>query len=343
MNPDDANCWANRQRAQAWLRAVARGGEGELARSFQVRGRRVLVMESGRFAAGQRVEGFLVVRGDFSCGPGCHFEAPVYVAGNCEIGKGSRLESIETDGRLHLSPAVTLAGNAGSFGPLEIRSGCRIGGRAYSKDSIRLALQASVRDLFAPRIVTPAGFDEELPSEPAPRRKTPVIPNPNERLDRGLFQACGFDPVRLRIRRGHTWVYDGDLQLLRPVLLRAPLVVGGSLTCRPGSLFAGDVSAAGMVAIGAGSVIRGSLAARGDLLLGPGCVFQRELRSGQMMRLAAGVRGLSGEGPVEAWAAGEIELAEDVVVRGRLRSGCSVTAMAGEAPVSRRFRLAEGL
>lgn len=343
MDVDDANCWVNRQRARAWLRAVARGGEGVRAQSFQARGRRVLVMESGRLAAGQRVDAFLIVRGDFSCGPGCHFEAPIYVAGNCEIGKGSRLESIETDGRLYLSPSVTVAGNAGSFGPMEIRSSSQVGGRAYSRHSIHLALRATARDLFAPRIVTPAGFDEELPSEPASRRETAVIPNPNERLDRGLFRACGFDPLRLRIRRGHTWVYDGDLQLLRPVLLGAPLVVSGSLACRPGSLFTGDVTAAGTVAIGAGSVIRGSLAARGDVLVGTGCAFQRELRSNQMMRLATGVRGLSGEGPVEAWAAGEIEIEEDVVIRGRVRSGCAVAATAGVAPVSRRFRLAEGL
>ena len=40
----------------------------------------------------------LLVRGDFQCGPGSRFEAPVYVGGQCVVGKNSKLASLCVEG-----------------------------------------------------------------------------------------------------------------------------------------------------------------------------------------------------------------------------------------------------
>ena len=40
----------------------------------------------------------LLVRGDFQCGPGSRFEAPVYVGGNCVVGKNAKLLALCVEG-----------------------------------------------------------------------------------------------------------------------------------------------------------------------------------------------------------------------------------------------------
>ena len=338
---DESSRWPFRQRARAWLRAVSRGPGRARPKAFEAGGRRVLVMESARLSAGQTVEGFLLVRGDFSCGAGCRFLNPVYVAGACEIGKGSTLDSVEVDGSLHLSPSVVVENNAGSLGEMDIRSGCRIGAYAWSRTSISLGLQASARDLYAPRIATPFGARTDAAACGLSGRPT-EIPAPGATLNHGILRAGGIDPRRLRPANGKTWFYDGDLHLEQTVLLRANLLVDGAFSCRPGSLLEGSVKSSGRLTLGENSVANRDLVSGGDVVLETGCIFRSEVRSSQMMRLCAGVRGLGEGKPAKAVSAGELVLEENVSVRGRLISSCRVTAAVEERAVEHRPRMAGG-
>ncbi len=332
---EDNSRWSFRQRARAWLAAVGREGKDARTQSFQAGGAQVLILESGRLSAGQSIDVFLLVRGNFTCGGGCRFRRPLYVAGNCEIGKGSILETLEVDGDLHLAPSVEVRGNAISLGAMEIRPGSRICGLACSYKSIRLGLQASAARLYAPGVLTPDGV--RSPARPRAEPPSGVIPilGPGT-LNRGLLKVAGIDPRRLQAAGESEWVYEGDLCVERPVLLRSNLYVNGSVSLAAGSLLEASLQAVRGLSLGEGSILRGSLEAGADLLIGGDSVFQGDIVCGQMLRLCSGVRGLRSGRPVNVRAGGELVLEEGVTVRGRLSSGCRVTAVADESFIAHR-------
>jgi len=322
--------WSWRERARAWLAAVPETPAGG-ARAFRVHGTRVVVLGPGRIAGGQAVEGCLLVKGDFSCGPSCRFLGPVYVAGDCEIGKGSELPAIACEGRLVVGPSVKLRGPAVSAGALELRPGARVGGEAASNRKIVLGFHATASACSAPEVATPASPAGAPPAARNEAGRVITFPAPGEPYSRALLKLAGVDLSRLYATEAGYWLYDGELLLRKPIVLRGPLRIDGGLYLPEGSLLEEDIDARGAVWVGGGSVIRANLSSAGDLTLGPGAVFQGDLRSEQMVCLGAGVRGLRPAGPVRVYARGELTLEDGVLVRGRLESGCRVFAAAGAA------------
>ncbi len=329
---EDSSRWPFRRRARAWLETAAGGAAQARPRIFELGGERVLLLDSAHLAAAQTVEGFLLVRGEFSCGPGCRFLRPVYVGGDCEIGKDSRLEAIAADGALNLCPGVEVRGGADSLGSMEIRGGCRIGSLASSATSIRLGLETQAAALFAPAVTTWPGMNFVPDTPPVSAGEVVRIPPPGRQRRVALPVAGPMEKAELYALGADTWVCETGLHFTTPVVLEAHVVTGGAFCCPAGSLLDGDVKAAGSISVGAGSVARGNLLAGGDLILGPGAVFQREVRSRQRIRFCAGVRGLRREGPVEVWAAGELVLEDGVTIRGSLSSGCRVVAGRAAVP-----------
>lgn len=333
---DDSSNWSFRRKAQAWLATTAAAVAAGHPRVFELGGERVWILQSGRFSAGQTLDSYLLVRGDFSCGAGCRFQRPIYAGGDCEIGKGTRLESVTAEGRLSLLPGAEVRDCAESGGLMEIRSGCRIWSLAHSRTAIRLGVQAAAGELRAPIITTPAGLNagSVLPNPLLPG--VAVLPAPGDRPDNHSIRVEGIDPRRLRPLGAETWVYSGDLAPRAPILLRSHLVVEGGFACAAGSLLEGDVRTDGSLRLGEQSVARANLWAEGDLIVGAGCVLQGEVRSQQMLRLCAGVRVLRAGGPVSVLAAGELSIEEDVSVRGRIASSYRVLAVSAAAMGLRR-------
>lgn len=333
---DYAPDWSFRQRAQAWLAAVAGQPAGAPPRAFELGGERVLVLDAGLLSARQTIDAFLLVRGDFSCGPGCRFLRPVYIGGNGEIGKGSRLDSVEADGALTLYPSVAIDGWAQAGGEMTVRAGCRISSLASSRTMIRLGLGVEAGRLFAPRIVTPEGIGlARDDSGPTPVESV-TIPRPVEGNQAIPFQTLGVEPAKLQPLGAETWIYDGDLCGPWRLWLRAHLVVRGSFCCAANSLLDGDVKAGGALSVGNGTLVRGNLSAAGDLVIGAGCVFQGDIQGQQRVQLGSGVRGFRAGGPVAVGAAGELLLEENVTIRGSLESGSRILSVPAGTPNASR-------
>lgn len=298
---------------------MASGAAGRKpTRAFELGGECVLILESGHLSGGQSVEGYVLVRGDFSCGPDCRFARPIYVGGNCEIGKGSQFDSLVADGNLVLSPSVRAGGSVASAGEMELRCGCRIANKASSQASIRLNLHVEAGALSAPEIHTPRQVEIQQGVTLAEGNDVVEIRPPGDAATSG---RAGEEGSRFQPYGADTWFYDGDLVLLLPVYLRSHLVVSGAFQCPPGSLIGGDVKAGGSLRVGSGSLAQGNLLADGDVILEPGCIFQGNIHSRQMLRLSSGVRGLRPDGPVMVTSAGELAMEESVSVRGSLSSG----------------------
>jgi hypothetical protein len=328
---DESSSWSFRQRARAWIGAVSRPEGDVRSRAFDASGQRVLLLETARLSGRQSIDSFLLANGDFSCDEGCRFSRPVYVAGNCVIGKRSVLDYIEADGSLHLAPSVHVHRRADSIGPMEIRSGCRIDGSAYSRSAIRLGFQASASDLYAPKVITPSGIRSPATRLGKPKTRAVKLERPGKPRQSAELLSAGIDPGKLRTLETGAWLYSGDLYLQRPLYLAADLVVDGGFSCQPCSLLDGRLDVRGSVQLGEETVARQRISAGGDLNLEPRCVFQGDLFARQMMRLASGARGLSEGRPVTAQANGEVIVEENVAVRGRLVSSCRVIALATEA------------
>ncbi len=334
------DAWSWREQARAWLAAIPKAPASRGARAFRAGAARVVVMESARIAGGQTIDGCLLVRGDFACGPSCRFLGPVYVAGDCEIGKGSELPAVACEGRLILGQSARVSGSAASAGALELRPGARVGGEAASGTKLALGFHALAKAAAAPEIATPGNPGFSAPPSGGPSGRVITFPAPGEPYSRGLLRLAGVDLARLYATEAGYWYYDGELLLRKPVLLRGRLRLAGGLYVPEGSLLDEDVAAEGSIYIGEGSVVKGCLRAAGDLTLGPGAVFQADLESDQMVRLCSGVRGLRPAGPVRVRARGELALEDGVLVRGRLHSLCRVFAEAAGAAWAGRSRAA---
>ncbi len=340
---DASSGWSFRRRARAWLNAVSRDSLGRRPQSIRADGTRVLILDSGRLSQHQTIDSFVLVRGDFTCDSGCRFLRPVYVAGNCEIGRGTIIETIEVDGDLYLSPSVEIRGNATSLGAMEIRSGCRIMGAAVSHRSIRLGLEASASRLYAPMVLTPEGVAATALSRPEVSGRAIPITSPASPPSRGLLKIAGIAPNLLAPADSSTWVCESDLHCGRPILLKTNLVVHGTLSLAAGSLIEGRIETRRGLSVGPGSLVIGDLQAGGDLHLGRGSIFQGDIESRQMVRLEFGVRGLRAGAPVQVFSAGELVLDQGVVVRGRVSSSCRVTAAATEVLATRHRAVGESI
>jgi len=296
---------------------------------------------SGHLPAGYSLDAILLVQGDFSCGPGCTFLHPIYVEGDCEIGKGSRMEGVFCSGRLVLGLSVEVRSWAESDDVMDIRPGCRVQAIALSRTVIRLGLHCEVGRLSAPEIRTQdsAAAPESPPGDPG---QVTELPPPGNERRLPPWPVPGIDANRLSAAGADTWFYDGDLYLAERVALHAHIVTRGYFACPAGSLLDGDVRSGSTLYVGRRSLVRGHLVANGDVVIEAGAIFQGSLRSRQRIRLCSGVRGFRSNGPVAVASGGSLVIEDRVVIRGSLASSDRIHSEIAESTPVIDWSLASG-
>jgi len=282
----------------------------------------------------------LLVRGNFQCGAGSRFEAPVYVGGNCVVGKNSKLAALCVEGDCVIGLNARIDTWVDTTGTLDLRAGSWVGEVAMSDRAIQLSLEAGAAQLFAPEVQTQGHFGGV--AEPPPFRGLLEVPRPSTGDIPEFGSVRGFRADKLIALGADTWVYDGSLSLPAPVWIRSKLVVRGSFSCPPGSLIEDDIKCGGTLHIGGGSVARGRLTARGELTLEPDCLFEGSLSAGLVLRLGSGVRGFCQGAPVEVSAAEKVILEPNVIVRGHVAGGQGAWAAQPQIEGGLELLLAEG-
>ncbi len=282
----------------------------------------------------------LLVRGNFQSGAGSRFEAPVYVGGDCVVGKNSKLAALCVEGDCVLGLGARVDTWVDTAGTLDIRAGAWVGEVAMSERSIQLSLEAGAAQLFAPEVQTQGHFGGV--AEPAPFRGLLEVPSPSSGEIPEFGAVRGFRSDKLMALGADTWVYDGSLTLPAPVWIKSKLVVRGSFSCPAGSLIEDDIKCGGTLHIGGGSVTRGKLTARGELTLGPDCLFEGSLSAGLSLRLSTGVRGFCHGAPVEVSAVERIILEPNVIIRGLIAGGQGAWASQPDVEGGLELLLAEG-
>ncbi len=295
----------------------ARGGP---PRALEALGTRVVVAERVDCPDDFALRETLLVRGDFQCGSGCRFEGPVYVGGNCVVGKGSRIGAVCAEGGLVLGLGARVEHWADALGLMDLRAGAWAG-EAISETGIQIAQDAGAGMALAPAIRSQGGMPGIADATMV--RSLLEIPRPASGELPELGGVRGFQEEKLSALGAETWVYDGSLALPMPVYVRSKLVVRGSFSCPAGSLIEDDVKCGGTMRIGRGSVVRARLTARGEMTLEADCLFEGELEAGISLRLSSGVRGIRST----ASARERVLLEPDVVVRGRLAGGVGVAGV----------------
>ena len=258
----------------------------------------------------------LLVRGDFQCGPGSRFEAPVYVGGNCVVGKNAKLLALCVEGDCVIGLNARVDTWVDAAGSLDLRAGSWVGEAAMSDRAIQLSLDAGAAQLFAPEVQTHGHFGGL--AEPPSFRGLLEVPLPSSGETPEFGSVRGFRSDKLGPLGADTWVYDGSLALPAAVWIKSKLVVRGSFTCPAGSLIEDDIKCGGTLHVGAASVVRGNLTARGELTLAADCLFEGSLSAGLALRLCGGVRGFRQGAPVEVSSAEKIILEPNVIVRGHV-------------------------
>jgi hypothetical protein len=322
VNLETDNSPVFREHARAWL-SLTPVGDPRQPRIVTAGGRRVVIAETVSAVDGLSLREVLLVRGDFHCGAGCRFLAPVYVGGTATVGRRSRLESICTAGDLTLGLDAHVERWADARGRLDLRAGAWVR-KAVSDVSIHVSNRAGGSLFYAPEIASQAAL--RTIAEPATAADYIEIPVPASGREPELGAARGFRREKLQPLGAETWVYDGSLHLTAAVLLRAKLVVRGSFTCPAGSLIEDDIKAGATMRLGAGTIARGNLTTRGEMVLEEGCLFEGSLKAGLSLTLKSGVRGFKNGSPVKVQAREQIALEPDVIVRGRIESGTRVLA-----------------
>jgi hypothetical protein len=282
----------------------------------------------------------LLVRGDFQCGAGSRFEAPVYVGGNCAVGKNSKLSALCVDGDCVVGLNARIDTWLDATGTVDLRAGSWVGEVAMSDRAIQLSLEAGAAQLFAPEVQTHGHFGGV--AEPPPFRGLLEVPKPSSGDIPEFGSVRGFRADKLIALGADTWVYDGSLSLPASVWIRSKLVVRGSFSCPAGSLIEDDIKCGGSLHIGGGSVARGKLTARGELTLDSDCLFEGSLSAGLVLRLASGVRGFCQGAPVEVSAAEKVILEPNVIVRGLVAGGHGAWAAQPAIEGGLELLLAEG-
>ena len=282
----------------------------------------------------------LLVRGNFQCGPGSRFDAPVYVGGDCVVGKNSKLAALCVEGDCVVGLSARIDTWVDTAGTLDLRAGSWVGEVAMSERAIQLSLDAGAAQLFAPEVQTHGHFGGV--AEPAPFRGLLEVPRPSSGHIPEFGAVRGFRSDKLTSLGADTWVYDGSLTLPAPVWIRSKLVVRGSFTCPAGSLIEDDIKCGGTLHIGGGSVARGKLTARGEITLDSDFLFEGALSAGLGLRLSSGVRGFCQGAPVEVSSAEKIILEPNVIVRGHVAGGQGAWAAQPVLEGGLELLLAEG-
>lgn len=301
--------------SRAMLALAPSNGEGT-AWPAQYGGQRVLFAEDVRLREGTVIDSVVLARGDFLTGSRCRLNQPLYVSGNCHIGKGCVVDSITAEGEIILGPGSVVRRWAEAGRVLDMRAGSVVEQAAISPTGIQVGIDACAGLLSSPDIYT-AGRNSGIGQVPAVADSIEIPPPSSGELPE-LGWVKGFRIEKLMPLGAETWVYDGSLHFPAPIYLRGKLVVRGAFSCPPGSLLEEDVKTGDTLRVGAGSISRGILTARGDMLLERGCVFEGELRGDRDIRLSSGVRGGASGAIADVTARGRIILEPNVAVRGQL-------------------------
>lgn len=331
-----------REQVARWLERMPPPRAGERVRVFTTGQTRVVVADELDCPDGFASNDVLVVRGDLRCGARTHLAGPVFVGGECEIGKQSRLMAVAAGHRLVLGAAVQVSDWADAEGVVEARAGVSVGGALASRTSIQLGEGAGAAVLFAPGIMAggaPPAPPLELASSKLIAWEAPHKRQNLEEWEGGL--AYGFKAAKLTALGADTWLYDGSLQFTAPVLLRTKLVVRGSFRCAANSLLEDDIKTGADLTIGTRSIANGQLTAKGNLTLGAGTWFSGDLRAELNMRLRSGVRGFRQGGPVHVECTGRIQLEPGALIRGSIKSAQTARACAAGEPSGLDLLLAE--
>lgn len=304
-----------REQSRAWLTLHPRS-EDQSPKVLRMADRFVVVAEFVDCPAGYVFRDPLLVRGDFQSGPGSRFEAPVYVGGNCVVGKGSKVAALCVEGNCVIGLDARVDTWVDVAGTLDLRAGSWVGEAAMSEKAIQLSLDAGAAQLFAPEVQTHGHFGGV--AEPPPFRGLLEVPQPCAGEPPEFGSVRGFRLDKLVPVGAETWVYDGSLSLPAPVWIKSKLVVRGSFSCPAGSLIDDDIKCGGTIRIGSGSVIRGNLTGRGEITLESDCLFEGSIHAGLFLRLGSGVRGFRQGEPVEVSAAEKVILEPNVIIRGHV-------------------------
>lgn len=328
-----------REQARAWLTLHPRSG-GATPQMVNLGDRYAVIADFVDCPPNYVFREPLLVRGDFQCGPGSRFEAPIYVGGNCTIGKNSKVAAlcVEGDCVLGLNARVDTWVDAG--GTLDLRAGSWVGEVAMSDRAVQLSLDAGAAQLFAPEVQTHGHYGGL--AEPPPFRGLLEVSPPSTGEPPEFGAVRNFRHDKLLALGADTWVYDGNLALPAPVWIKSKLVVRGSFSCPPGSLIEDDVKCGASLHVGGGSVCRGKLTARGELTLEADCLFEGSLSSGLVLRLGTGVRGFSPGAPVEVSAAQKVILEPNVIIRGLVAAAHGAWAAQPAIEGGLELLLAEG-
>lgn len=282
----------------------------------QYAGQRVLFADDVRCREATVIDSIVLARGDFLTGARCVLKQPLYVSGNCHIGKGCVVDAVTAEGDLILGPGSVVNRWADAGRVLDLRAGSTVHHAAISAGGLQLGIEARAGLLTSPDIHTSgraSGFGESTAVADSIE-----IPPPSSGEIPELGWVKGFRLDKLSPLGAETWVYDGSLHFPMPIYLRAKLVVRGAFSCPAGSLLEDDVKSGDTMRIGAGSLSKAMLTARGDMLLERGCLFEGELRGERDIRLASGVRGGSLGAIAGVSTRGRLILEPNVVVRGQL-------------------------
>lgn len=286
------------------------------------------------------IDSIVLARGDFLSGARCRLNQPLYVSGNCHIGKDCVVDSVTAEGDLIIGPGAVIARWAAAGRVLDLRPGATVHQAAISELEVQLGIEACAGWIVSPDIHTSgraSGFGQAPPIADSIQ-----IPPPSSGEVPELGWVKGFRIEKLSPLGAETWVYDGSLQFPVPIYLRSKLVVRGTFACPAGSLLEDDVKSGDSMRIGSGSICKGVLTARGDMLLERGCLFEGALRGERDVRLSSGVRGGSLGSAVEVSARGQIILEPNVVVSGQLAADGLVVGSEPALEGGLELLLAEG-
>ena len=324
-----------RKKVEEWLRLPGEHHESQIAILKGTERIRVLSTDL-EVGPEEDCNDILVANGNFRCGAGCTLSREVLVHGNADIGAGTALQAIATDGHLSLGEDVRAARWLDSQGELSMAAGCQAGARVTSRTRIRLAVGVRVNSISAPMIVT-TGCEPQTFDEPAPPAGLPSIDLDD--VSTQSFQSSalsGFDFARLMRLGEDTWLYAGDWLPPNPLRLLNKLVVKGDCSVPEGSVLEADVKATGNMFIGPSCCVRGNLVAEGEMSIGMRCRFFGLLHAERALLLSRGSRGGRPDRLIAAYAGDQLSVEEDVGVHGKLAAHAGVQVVDAAAAERRR-------
>ena len=326
-----------RRKVKEWLRLPSQSSGGK-ERTILKGQETIRVITGGiEFGSDESSDDILVVEGDFTCGSGCLFAREILVKGNARVGPDAQLQSFAVDGNLSIGAGAKISRWLDSSRELTLGDNCLVGARVTALGPIRLGAGAQAASMYAPQ-VTSTGWDGTFLSNETPETaKLPAIAFMEQDMEsnRESIQEAGFDMKKLIRLGSDSWLYTGDLRLIKPVRLQTKLVVKGNCDLPPGCVLEADIHADGSLDVGANSACRGNLVAGKNIYLGAKCWFAGLIHADGSVQLGRGTRGFKDDGMVVAFAGEMLRVERDVAIKGKLAAGERVIVESAEAAEER--------